>query len=109
MVVIMGGDGSLGQTIRELRKTSIIDEHINKITFCLLPFGTGNDTGQVFGWGSKYRLFHEINTFRLAREMGQGPGHSYALPAGGKEGQPDPVEREHRWGPLRCPPFPNRE
>jgi diacylglycerol kinase family enzyme len=63
MVVIMGGDGSLGQTIRELRKTAIIDEHINKITFCLLPFGTGNDTGQVFGWGSKYFPFHEINTF----------------------------------------------
>ena len=58
MVVIMGGDGSLGQTIRELRKTAIIDEHINKITFCLLPFGTGNDTGQVFGWGSKYFPFH---------------------------------------------------
>jgi diacylglycerol kinase family enzyme len=57
MVVIMGGDGSLGQTIRELRKTAIIDEHINKITFCLLPFGTGNDTGQVFGWGSNYHLF----------------------------------------------------
>ena len=54
MVVIMGGDGSLGQTIRELRKTASIDEHINKITFCLLPFGTGNDTGQVFGWGSKF-------------------------------------------------------
>ena len=61
MVVIMGGDGSLGQTIRELRKTTIIDEHINKITFCLLPFGTGNDTGQVFGWGSKYFPLHVIN------------------------------------------------
>ncbi len=41
----MGGDGSLGQTIKELRKTPIINENINNFTFCLLPFGTGNDTG----------------------------------------------------------------
>ena len=92
MVVIMGGDGSLGQTIRELRKTAIIDEHINKITFCLLPFGTGNDTGQVFGWGSKYRPFISIIPFRPAREMGQGLGHPDALPARGQAGSFDPVE-----------------
>jgi len=55
-VVIMGGDGSLGQTLRELRSNAKIDENINKITFCLLPYGTGNDTGQVFGWGSKSNL-----------------------------------------------------
>jgi len=45
MVVIMGGDGSLAQTIKELRRSKIIDEKVNKITFCSLPFGTGNDTG----------------------------------------------------------------
>jgi diacylglycerol kinase family enzyme len=49
----MGGDGSLAQTIKVLRKNATIEEHINKITFCLMPYGTGNDTGQVFGWGSK--------------------------------------------------------
>jgi len=23
----------------------VINDNINKLTFCLLPFGTGNDTG----------------------------------------------------------------
>eukprot|EP00347_Sterkiella_histriomuscorum_P011684 403371505 len=49
---IMGGDGTLGQCLKELRMNPIIDEHINKLTFAALPFGTGNDTGQVFGWGA---------------------------------------------------------
>ena len=58
-VVIMGGDGSLAQTIKELRKNEIINQNINKLTFCLLPYGTGNDTGQVFGWGSKNYITNE--------------------------------------------------
>ena len=41
----MGGDGSLAQTIKELRTNKVINDNINKLTFCLLPFGTGNDTG----------------------------------------------------------------
>jgi diacylglycerol kinase family enzyme len=45
IIVIMGGDGSLAQTIRELRQRPIIDKDINQLTFCTLPFGTGNDTG----------------------------------------------------------------
>ncbi len=52
MVVVMGGDGSLAQTIKELRKSKAVNDGVNKLTFCSLPFGTGNDTGQVFGWGS---------------------------------------------------------
>lgn len=55
----MGGDGSLAQTIKELRKNELINSNINKIVFCLLPYGTGNDTGQVFGWGSKF--FHSLS------------------------------------------------
>lgn len=51
IVAIMGGDGSLGTIITELRKSEAIDKNINKLNFCSLPFGTGNDTGQVFGWG----------------------------------------------------------
>jgi diacylglycerol kinase family enzyme len=52
----MGGDGSLAQTIKELRTNQTINQHINKIQFALLPYGTGNDTGIVFGWGSRFFL-----------------------------------------------------
>ena len=41
----MGGDGSLGTIIKELRKSEIIEKNITKFNFCALPFGTGNDTG----------------------------------------------------------------
>ena len=78
-IVIMGGDGSLGQTIKELRSYPAIDEHINRFTFCLLPFGTGNDTGQVFGWGSKLYMILNFN-IRLARKVGVKPGHAAELP-----------------------------
>jgi diacylglycerol kinase family enzyme len=44
-ITIMGGDGSLAQTIKELRTNKVINECINKFVFCLLPYGTGNDTG----------------------------------------------------------------
>ena len=44
-VVIMGGDGSLAKTITLLKENEIIRKHISKIVFCLLPYGTGNDTG----------------------------------------------------------------
>ena len=50
----MGGDGSLATTIKFLRKSLTIDASLQKgrISFCMLPFGTGNDGAQVFGWGS---------------------------------------------------------
>lgn len=49
----MGGDGSLGQLLKQLKSHETIYSNIEKIQFCLLPYGTGNDTAQVFGWGSK--------------------------------------------------------
>ena len=54
VVCIMGGDGSLATTIKFLRKSLTIDSSLQKgrISFCMLPFGTGNDGAQVFGWGS---------------------------------------------------------
>ena len=77
-VTIMGGDGSLAQTIKELRKNEVINKHINKIVFCLLPYGTGNDTGQVFGWGSKSDIIKDI---RPAWKVGCRPRDSHELPA----------------------------
>jgi diacylglycerol kinase family enzyme len=50
----MGGDGSLATTIKFLRTNKTIDAGLikGKVVFCMLPFGTGNDGPQVFGWGS---------------------------------------------------------
>ena len=45
VVCIMGGDGSLAKTIQFLRTSPIIDQAMQKgkLSFCMLPFGTGND------------------------------------------------------------------
>ena len=50
----MGGDGSLAKTIQFLRTSLIIDQAMQKgkLSFCMLPFGTGNDGAQVFDWGA---------------------------------------------------------
>lgn len=54
IVVIMGGDGSFATTIKFLRTSKEVDAGLNKgkLCFATLPFGTGNDGGQAFGWGN---------------------------------------------------------
>lgn len=54
IVVIMGGDGSFATTIKFLRTNPKVDSGLNKgkLAFATLPFGTGNDGGQAFGWGN---------------------------------------------------------
>lgn len=51
---IMGGDGSLATTIKMLRSKSVIEKALKQklVSFVLLPFGTGCDTAQIFGWGN---------------------------------------------------------
>ena len=54
IVVIMGGDGSFATTIKFLRTSPQVKKGLDKqkIAFITLPFGTGNDGGKAFGWGS---------------------------------------------------------
>ena len=54
VICIMGGDGSLAKTIQYLRTSQIVDQALQKgkLSFCMLPFGTGNDGAQVFNWGA---------------------------------------------------------
>jgi diacylglycerol kinase family enzyme len=54
VIAIAGGDGSLGTTIKHLRVSPIIDTAMQQgsIYFATLPYGTGNDGPQVFGWGA---------------------------------------------------------
>lgn len=57
----MGGDGTMAQVIKNLRTSPIIDKYISNVSFAALPYGTGNDTGQVFGWGGmKYSSLNEV-------------------------------------------------
>ena len=53
-IVIMGGDGSLATTINMLRTRQAISKALAErlISFVLLPFGTGCDGAQIFGWGN---------------------------------------------------------
>lgn len=50
----MGGDGSLATTIKFLRTSPLVEQMLQKgkLSFVMLPFGTGNDGAQVFGWGA---------------------------------------------------------
>ena len=54
VITIMGGDGSLATTINFFRTSKIVDHALQKgkLSFVMLPFGTGNDGAQVFGWGA---------------------------------------------------------
>ena len=53
-LVIMGGDGSLATTLGMLRARPNIEDALRKknVSFVTLPFGTGCDAAQVFGWGN---------------------------------------------------------
>ena len=53
-LAIMGGDGSLATTLKMLRTRKIIEKAMldKLISFVVLPFGTGCDAAQIFGWGN---------------------------------------------------------
>jgi diacylglycerol kinase (ATP) len=51
VVVMMGGDGSLGRLMDEICLSQIIDDHLDQILFTCLPYGTGNDISRSLGWG----------------------------------------------------------
>ena len=53
-LIIAGGDGSLSTTVKMLRTRPIIQEALQEklLGFIGLPFGTGCDAAQVFGWGN---------------------------------------------------------
>ncbi|KAJ3002760.1 hypothetical protein HKX48_002120 [Thoreauomyces humboldtii] len=45
-----GGDGTFMWVIEELMKLKV-DLQDRRLSFCTIPFGTGNDLSQVMGWG----------------------------------------------------------
>lgn len=50
IMTVAGGDG----TLMFLAKDAIeLGCKIDKLTFCILPYGTGNDLAQTLGWGAQ--------------------------------------------------------
>ena len=54
IVSILGGDGSLGTTVKFLRTSAVVESAMERgdLYFNPLPYGTGNDGAQIMGWGS---------------------------------------------------------
>ncbi len=48
-MVICGGDGTM---IWGVEETLFAGVDLNKIVFCCIPIGTGNDFSRTLGWGS---------------------------------------------------------
>ena len=48
-----GGDGTFMYLADDAHKAGIMLNEYSHIQFCVLPFGTGNDTSQVLGWGAQ--------------------------------------------------------
>jgi diacylglycerol kinase family enzyme len=47
----MGGDGSIGSMLDKFSKVEVIRQHLDKLIFVPLPYGTGNDLSRALGWG----------------------------------------------------------
>ena len=49
----MGGDGSLGCFIDDLRMDDFISKNLSNLVLVPLPYGTGNDLSRSLGWGNR--------------------------------------------------------
>jgi len=49
VVVIVGGDGSFMNLLKEIEDNGVI---LNSIIFTQFPFGTANDLSRTFNWGA---------------------------------------------------------
>lgn len=57
-VVICGGDGTVLWVVQEIIDTGV---NASKITFGIIPIGTGNDFSRTLGWGSSSANFSSSN------------------------------------------------
>ena len=61
VVVVMGGDGSLGCFIDDITKDRVIGENLSQLVFVPLPFGTGNDLCRSLGWGKSEAKYKNLD------------------------------------------------
>ena len=72
IVVIVGGDGTFMNIVKDLKEHGIA---LESVIFTQFPFGTSNDLSRAFGWGSKpsrdmrYDLNFLCNMLGSAKEV----------------------------------------
>lgn len=54
-ILVLGGDGTLSETINGIMRANISDEQRRKVCFGLMPRGTGNDWGRFWGLNKDYK------------------------------------------------------
>lgn len=54
-ILVLGGDGTLSETINGIMRANISDEQRRKIQIGLMPRGTGNDWGRFWGLDRNFR------------------------------------------------------
>lgn len=67
-LLVLGGDGTLSETIDGIMHADIPDEQRRKVTFGLMPRGTGNDWGRFWNLDRDYKRSLDIFFNRGHRE-----------------------------------------
>jgi diacylglycerol kinase family enzyme len=68
VIVVMGGDGSLGCFLDDLNTDTFIRQYLSLLIFVPLPYGTGNDLCRALGWAGEVGPWGE-NLETLAQEL----------------------------------------
>lgn len=54
-ILVLGGDGTLSETINGIMRANISEEQRSKVCFGIMPRGTGNDWGRYWGLNKDYK------------------------------------------------------
>lgn len=65
-VIICGGDGTVLWVVSLLSTSGI---NMERITFCIIPIGTGNDFSRCLGWGGSPLRFSRDNILPLKQRI----------------------------------------
>lgn len=63
-IIVCGGDGSVLWVVQEVVDAGV---DISRVTFGIVPIGTGNDFSRSLGWGSGSVMFSAANITDLRR------------------------------------------
>lgn len=65
VLAIAGGDGTLLWVTQVATEQGLVLND-GSLSFCILPFGTGNDLSQTMGWGKVAKPIWTVQVERLA-------------------------------------------
>jgi hypothetical protein len=66
---MMGGDGGLTNSLRAFKADNRFN--LDLFYFINLPFGSGNDSARVFGWGATHNENHLQNLYYMCLEIAE--------------------------------------